>query len=250
MRVFCVLSVLVASLLLAGCGATVPGSNTGAGSDSKANGPLSGLFTSTGGSKGPTRPKMPMPLAQAKLAGGDVVAAGPEGYCLDPKTVQSRASRGFALIASCQILSGGAVGNWAEPVLITVTVGPKGALDDLPSPAALAQAAGAELLAGETAPGFVAANLDRGGDALLDGGDKHYWRGAFVLNGRLVGLALYAPEGSSYAAQQGGGMLARVKAQIAALSPNSAPVVATQTGTPGKKGKSLFGRLFDGKDLP
>ena len=193
---------------------------------------------------------MPLPLAKANLAGTDVVVAGPEGYCLDPKTVQSRPGRGFALIASCRILSGGAVGAWAEPVLITVTVGPKGAEGDLPGPAAIAQAAGAALLGGESSDGFVAANLDRGGDSLLKGGDKRYWRGAFVLNGRLVGLALYAPKDSSYATQQGGAMLASVRAQIVSLSAQHVPSAANPPTAPGKKEKGLFGRLFDGKDLP
>ena len=191
-----------------------------------------------------------MPLAKASLAGGDVVVAGPEGYCLDPKTVQSRPGRGFALIASCRILSGGAVGTWAEPMLITVTVGPKGANDDLPSPEALAQAAGAGLLGGESSAGFVTANLDRGGDTILEGGDQRHWRGAFVQNGHLIGLALYAPRDSAFAAQQGGTMLARVKAQIATLSLQSAPTRTAKGPAAPNRNKGLFGRLFDGKDLP
>ena len=45
------------------------------------------------------------PLQQAALEEGAVVVGGPGGYCIDPVTLERRAGRGFAVLASCQILS-------------------------------------------------------------------------------------------------------------------------------------------------
>ncbi|MFW2544567.1 dihydroxy-acid dehydratase [Primorskyibacter sp. 2E107] len=197
----------------------------------------------------------PAPLTRAVLADGTVTVSGPEGYCIDPRTLSRGAARNFALIASCQALSEGASGFWVEPVLVTVTVGRAGAGSDLPSAEGFAQTEGARLLASGTTGGLLTANLDRGGEDRLDGGDPRHWRGAFVLNGRLVMLALYAPQGSEYAAARGGRMLSQVKDQITALSaartdpvvPQAPAAAATQ---PPKKPGGLFGRLFNPKDLP
>ena len=64
------------------------------------------------------------------------------------------------------------------------------------------------------------ARLSDGGEAVLDGGDPRYWRGAFVQNGHLVGLALYAPDGSALTGRQGADMLRAVRDRIRDLSPS------------------------------
>lgn len=239
-------------LALAGCSAGgVPDSKPDAAAKPAANGFLAGLFS--GGAeagqdaaakpKPGKRPKLPAPLARVAIAGGDVVVAGPDGYCVDPTTLQSRAERGFAMIASCNILSDGKVGDPVAPMLVSVTVGPRGDRGDLPGPRAIASAAGVPLLAAETADGFVAAQLGAGGDSVLSGGDPRYWRGAFDLNGRLIGLALYAPEGSSLARESGAAMLARVKTRITTQSGGDArPLAARPEAETQKEG--LLGRLF------
>lgn len=166
---------------------------------------------------GETR-ELPPPLARAELARGAVVVAGPEGYCVDPVTLGRGAARNFAVLASCQILSGGRRGPWVEPAMMTVTVGPAGA-SALPAPQTLAAETGAALIGGETRDGFVVAHLGDGGAEVLDGGDARYWRGAFLQGGRMVGLALYAPSGSPLAGDEGVRLLRAIRSRIAAQSP-------------------------------
>lgn len=226
---------------LSGCDGAMPNSNPAAGKTAGAGGFVSTLMV--GAPDKPQARKIPKPLARVRLAGGDVVVAGPDGYCLDPVTVENSAERGFVLIASCHILSGGIVGASVEPVLVTVTVGPKGTVTDIPSPQQLAVTAKAPLLGGGTEAGFVVAHLGANGDAVLDNGDARHWRGAFLQGDRLVGLALYAPKGSAYAASRGGAFLDRVHAKIVSQSPGgSAPAPALKKN---RGEENLLGRLFD-----
>lgn len=235
---------VLAGLVLAGfvsaCGG-LPASNPDQGKAAKTGGFLSGLMAPKTSESEAKPAKTQLPLARARLVGGDVIVAGPEGYCLDPVTIENKRDRGFALIASCHILSDGKVGQAVEPVLITVTVGPKGGASDLPTPRELAFTAKAPLLGGETGDGFVVANLDSGGDALLEGGDQRHWRGAFLQGDRLVGLALYAPKGSPYAGAHGGGMLRKLHNKVAWLSPSGA---AKPTKRKKTQQNALLDRLF------
>lgn len=162
----------------------------------------------------------PPPLARTALADGAVVVAGAEGYCIDPVTLSRRKDRDFAVIASCNILSGGTTGRVVAPVMITVTVGTLDPTPTLPAPAMLAQEAGQTLVRGDTRNGLVVAQLAGGGSDLLEGGDPRYWRGAFVQNGHMVGLALYAPQGSVLAGPDGAAMLRAVHEQTGRLSPS------------------------------
>ncbi|CUH79012.1 dihydroxy-acid dehydratase [Tropicibacter naphthalenivorans] len=233
-----VLTLICAGALVAGCMGTAPVSNP-----DKAAKPAGvfGFLSPAGQAISPKAKKKP-PLAKVSMARGDVVVAGPSGYCIDPQTVQSRPERGFALIASCFILSNGEAGRIVEPVLVSVTVGPRGEAADLPTPGALAQTAKAKLLGGDRSSGLVTAHLASGGDKILPGGDARYWRGAFLQNGRMVGLGLYAPKGSVMAGSEGATLLARVKAQIVHLSPKGNAPAAQSVKKQGNTG--LLGGLF------
>jgi len=75
---------------------------------------------------------------------------------------------------------------------------------DLPSAAELAAAlAPAKAIAHVNGDGLTLVQLDRGGDSGLPTGDPRHWRGAMLINGYLVGLALYAPKGSALAGRGG-----------------------------------------------
>lgn len=199
----------------------------------------------------------PAPLSRVSLAGG-VVVAGPQGYCIDPATSKSGATRSFAVMASCLILSGGQVGSYVPPAMITVAVGPRGDTSDLPSAATLAEVSGAPLLAQMREDGLVIAHLGRGGDDVLDGGDPAYWRGAFLQNGRVIGLALYAPNGDAMAGKAGAAMLQRVRDSIRQANTAAKPaVLATSSGAalperPTEKAaqKGVLSRLFGPAGLP
>lgn len=163
------------------------------------------------------------PLRHAALENGGVVVAGPGGYCVDPQTLERRAGSGFAVLASCQNLSGGTVGTFVDPMMLTVAVGPREGSAELPSPETMAAEAGQSRIAGGgQRDGLSMVHLGAGGNRVLPEGDPRYWRGAFRLNGRLVLMALYAPQGGILAGDEGAAMLQAVRARIVALSPEAA----------------------------
>lgn len=182
---------------------------------------LAGLFSPRDSTPATPRTdrKGPVPLVRVALGRGAIVLSGPDGYCIDPITLRSRGAQGFAVLASCRILTGGKAGPYVAPVLITVTVGGRNSGSDLPDPQTLAAISQSPLLAGLTREGLSLAHLGAGGEQILDGGDPRYWRGAFVQADRLVALALYAPDGSRLAGQSGAEMLQQVKSRIVSQSP-------------------------------
>ncbi|MDU8910717.1 dihydroxy-acid dehydratase [Aestuariicoccus sp. MJ-SS9] len=230
---------LLAGLVLAGCAGT---------GEEGALASTQGDAARAGGGGFLSRPFRKPPLARADLVGGAVVVAGPEGYCVDPKTVKRQRDSGFAMLASCNILSGGRGGAYVEPVIVTIVVGAPGTGDALPAPEDLAGNADAALLRGDRSGDLVMAHLATGGEEVLSEGDPRYWRGVFALGDRLVSLALYAPRGADLAGASGGRMLTRVKGRIVALSPapGDAPVEKQAQASSG----GVFARLFNQKNLP
>ncbi|SLN21405.1 hypothetical protein ROJ8625_00802 [Roseivivax jejudonensis] len=159
------------------------------------------------------------PIRAVSLVGGDVVLAAPRGYCVDPVTVETDDDGAFAMLASCRILTGS--GPDVAPAVVTVTVGPRDEDATLPPPEALARLAGAPARAAATRGGLVTAQMQAGGSDVLSGGDPRYWRGAFRQGGRLVSLAVYAPDGSDLAASAGRRFLEQVRRAIETASARS-----------------------------
>ena len=143
------------------------------------------------------------PMVWTALARGDVVVQGPRGYCVDPVTVEKRGNSGFAMIASCNILSDGATGPQVPALLVTVTVGPREDDVTVPSAETIAALAGGTLQQSETRDGSVFAQLAGGGKMLISDGEDRYWRAAFIQAEHLVSLAMYLPEGSNLAGSDG-----------------------------------------------
>ena len=183
--------------------------------------PAPGFLSPAPGSGLPSRAETSAetPPPRVSIVEGDVVVAGPRGYCVDPATVRSERARGFAMLASCARLSASGTGPSVPPVLATVTVGPRSRDAVLPEAETLARLADAPLLASRASGDLVLAQLGAGGRTFLEDGDRRYWRGAFVLNGRLVSLALYAPEGSAFAGAQGGPFLQDIARSVRAATP-------------------------------
>lgn len=175
-------------------------------------GPLRGLglggdkpvSQSAGGAPATLKRAKVTPLQMADLAGGKVVVKGPRGYCIDPATLRRGLLGGFALIASCNAIAGEFAGADVEPVVMSV---------QLQSGLARKTAPNAEGLAVALAPEKALQKIDRdglalvhmagGGDKGLPNGDPKHWRGTMMINGYLVGLALYAPKGSPLAGGEG-----------------------------------------------
>ena len=61
----------------------------------------------------------------ASVAGGAVVLAGPQGYCIDRGAIRDRAGTVFALFGTCAALSGSAgAGQPSRPAILTASVAP------------------------------------------------------------------------------------------------------------------------------
>lgn len=158
-------------------------------------------------------------LTRVGLVGGRVVVAGPVGYCIDPKTLNPGGATGFAVLASCRILSPSGKGSIVSPGLVTVTVGAKGSARSLPTSSGLAASAGGPILGAFESGDLAMVHMAGGGREVLSDGDPRYWRAAFAIGDRLVGLALYAPRDASLAGADGAALLRAVRDQIRANSP-------------------------------
>ncbi|TDK46843.1 hypothetical protein [Antarcticimicrobium luteum] len=140
---------------------------------------------------------LPDQATQAELAGGAIMVQAPPGYCVDKQALR-RAPRGdFALLARCDTLGIRGFFPGRRLALITVTTAPQEAgapppnLDDL-----VQSVAPATVIETGAAGDLPMVRLDMPGGP-IEGIAPQHWRSAFALNGQLVGLALYAPEGDA-----------------------------------------------------
>jgi hypothetical protein len=170
---------------------------------------------------------------------GDVTVTGPRGYCIDRGSIKQSPGGRFALLASCESLTEQA-GIAVEPAVMTVAVLPRTRDAEQPSSAAMAEALGPEAVRRtEDGDGLALVHVARGGDEVLPGGDPAHWRASLVINGHLVGLAAYGPEGGTVAGDRGRDLLRDLAEAMRDASPiREAPAArSTARGT-------LFGGLF------
>lgn len=143
----------------------------------------------------------------AVFGDGELVLAAPSGFCFDAQMEKHTDTGGFALMARCDSLS--ALGRFrsGEGAMLTATVGSV-ALD---TPAPSAEALQAAFTASRTSARVLETRGDREmpliklflDDHTAEGASGTHWRGAFVVHGHLVSVALYAPEGSGYLGEKG-----------------------------------------------
>lgn len=137
------------------------------------------------------------------VAGGAVTVQGPEGFCVDTRT--SRPGRGFAVLASCALVSDMAVVPGIEG-LITVQVGDAGSAlvagseRDLVS--LLQSPTGAALLAGngdagsidldfvDNSPGLVLVHFTDSAAPMVPGVEALEWRAFLDLGDRLATIGV------------------------------------------------------------
>lgn len=186
-------------------------------------------------------------VTSTRLAGGAITVSGPDGYCIDPTTLRSTTLGGFAAIASCNIMSGGQDGPIVEPALMTVTVSP--AAGAAPSPADLADALGATLLQDRELSALAVGQMASGGESAFDGSDPRHWRGAFVIGSHLIGVTLYAPQGSPMLGAQGAAFLNTVSSAIRATAVPDARASAEQSQPSTELLEARLDRLFESRDL-
>ncbi|MFX0541747.1 hypothetical protein ACEWPM_008430 [Roseovarius sp. S4756] len=155
----------------------------------------------------------------AAFFGGDVVVAGPSGYCIDPGSVQTGRNAAFALLASCAHLGRLASGN-VPPAVITISVLARDPGAEQPSASRLAKPwANAGVIDQIDGDGISLIQLERGGDTFLPGGDPRHWRGAMLINGHVIGLAAYGDVGSGLRAGAGRDLLIDIAEAMLKASP-------------------------------
>ncbi len=147
------------------------------------------------------------PITQTQFAGGAVTLATPPGYCIDPRRTRSGADQSMAIIARCDRL--GQNGGRPRPEALAVMVATAIPLPDGTGPMTTRD------LAGLINDGTVDQRQDRPdiamirvrSDSVPDRFGPYYWRGAFRVNGQLMGVTLYAPDGSGAAGRDGADLL-------------------------------------------
>lgn len=187
-------------------------------------------------SEGNQPPTPPTPVLA--LYGGDVIAAVPDGYCIETKA--SRPASGFAAMVACQTIAGEA-GRPALNGFVSTQVGPSGsALVNAAKPAFaafLSTTAGEAILStagdagtvtvvavDQTDTGVVARFTDTA-PARVPGLQQTEWRSFVDMKGRLVTIAVRGLAGDPLTADQGRTLLDRaVAAFVAANVPQSADV--------------------------
>ena len=183
-------------------------------------------------SEGPSATKGATPSRQIRFADGGVVLVAPSGHCVDPERLRQEADGGFALMPRCNLMRGASWIGKNRAALITATVG-KAAGDQAPQSGEIARTAqGARLLHYEDKEPLSLVRLHWPGHGAMGsshapGASPIHWRGAFVLEGHLVVLALYAPEGSPLLDESGADLLRRMvyESRAATAAAHSQPQV-------------------------
>lgn len=186
-------------------------------------------------------------LRKVRMYDGDVIVQGPAGYCIDRRTLRRGRDGGFVLLASCESLSG-LRGQEVEPLLMTISVLPDSAGAARPSAAEIAQLmAPAQVIATHETTDVTLVHFASGGTGVLDGGDARHWRGGMMLNGHLIGLALYAREGSPMAGKDGRALLTDLARTIRRASPTRpvAPPATVTQPEPAEEGSDMGGLSTD-----
>lgn len=186
------------------------------------------------------------PSETVAMAGGAVQLATPPGYCVDRRALRQSPRQGFALIARCDRLGARGFAAGQRLALITVTTLRRGAAASPPTLDALAAAAApAEVLERRMAGDLPMLRLRTPDGAAARDLSPQHWRTAFALNGHLVGLTLYAPEGSAALGAEGMTILGETAMRIRRAS---ARPLERDTGAKPKPGALLGAPKTTGSD--
>lgn len=144
-------------------------------------------------------------LAQAPMAFGVVTLVPPTGYCIDGESLRPR----FALLARCDKLGAEGGGGGAPIGVMTVSVAQARGVGTLPTPTQTAAAFGlrdvSDPVASDTSVIFRAVGNAFGPDMSPD-----HWRGSALVNGQVIGVALYGRAGSAVVAREGRALVAEL----------------------------------------
>ena len=186
-------------------------------------------------------------LNQISLYNNEVVVTAPRGYCIDAAQIKRGSFGAFIPIGSCESLTGQA-GVPVEPGLITVSVLPRQSDRAMPTASDVAASMpGDKALQEIDGDGLSIVHFATGGARALPGGDPRYWRGGMMINGHLLGLAVYGPQDSPLADRQGLQLLMDLAEELRLSSPtvDAAPAQRNAEGRMiGAGVQRLLGGLF------
>lgn len=135
-------------------------------------------------------------LTQAPLAGGAVQLVAPVGYCVDRRSLRRSNDGGFALLARCDTMGGPSSSRRYDLALMAVTTRPAKPSTQPPTIEGLVRAAAPSRVIGRAGNRELPIVLLDGGPPIQPAVSSRHWRGAFLLNEQIIGVSLYAPEGS------------------------------------------------------
>ncbi len=179
-----------------------------------------------------------IPPRQVSLLEGRVVVLAPKGYCVDQDSMQDHRQSGFVLIAGCDGLMGLPSGTLIEPAVLTVAA----YHPDLPvsDPLDVAGALdGAQVLEQRQTKDLTLLHL-QAPDIVPDESASEHWRGAMVVNGAVLTLAIYG--NGAIAVDAGADLLQVLARQIRDVSRTDG---SGETPNTPKKPKNLFQRIFN-----
>jgi len=178
---------------------------------------------------GASKPRGVPALQEVTLFRGNLVVAGPRGYCIDRQSLKRGPGGAFVLIASCESLTG-KLGVVVEPAVVTLAIQPRQPLAQPPTAAELsALSPSGEVLQSFDGDGISYVQMSEGGDAFLPGGSPRYWRGAMLLNGHVIGLAVYGSMDSPVAGSYGRNLLLAQAETLRSRSPVREAIPVSQS---------------------
>ena len=192
-------------------------------------------------------------LKQISLYNDEVVVTAPRGYCIDASQTKRGNFGAFIPIGSCESLTGRS-GVPVEPGLITISVLPRQTDRAMPTASDIAASMpGDKVLQTRDGDGLSIVQFATGGARALPGGDARYWRGGMVINGHLLGLAVYGPQGSPLADQNGLRLLVDLAEELRRRSAQTAVDTTPVTRNAARREKEpefthLPGALFPNSD--
>lgn len=135
---------------------------------------------------------------QTEMVGGAITLVAPAGFCIDRRALKAQ----FALLARCDALGAQTNGGGAPVGVISVSVIPADAIDGLPTPAQIAAASGLGTPR-YTQKSDTRTLFQTTGPAPVEGMSDTQWRGAALVGGYLLGIALYGPDGGRAVTSEG-----------------------------------------------
>ncbi len=147
---------------------------------------------------------------------GGVTIAAPSGFCID--NGMSKSAEGFVVLGGCDVITRGKAFGPVNNAIIVVSVSQDRA-DALAGTKRLAAMVGGNPLVTKYEEGVSLIQLETGGDVYIPNGEPKHWHGIATVNGYLVLMSVYSPEGGTASRMSGGDLILNLAQNIRLNSP-------------------------------